>query len=334
MRAMKIVVTGAAGFIGSHTCEGLVARGHQVIGVDSFDGFLYPAEIKRANAAALAAALAGQPFELREGDVADAEGMTRLIEAARPDVICHLAALAGVRPSLADPLRYVRTNVHGTGVILEACRHAGVDRLVFASSSSVYGVRASDDDDLTRVVAFREDDPCLEPASPYAASKRAGELYCSTYRDLFGIGTSALRYFTVYGPRQRPDMAIHAFVAAVAAGEPITVFGDGSSRRDYTFIDDIVSGTVAACERVTPGRLDVYNLGGTATTSLAELVAAIEDVVGKRAVVRRAPPQPGDVPITCADITCAARDLNYVPTTDLRAGLAKFWRWYQERARL
>ena len=282
---MHIVVTGAAGFIGSHLCEELVRRGHRVTGVDSFDDYLYPGEQKRANAAELANTLATGSFQLAEVDIADESAMTEVCGAADVDVVCHLAALAGVRPSLEQPLRYIRTNLHGTTAILEAMRNAGHQRLVFASSSSVYGAKGNGGD-LREVAAFREDDPCLRPASPYAATKRSGELLCSTYRDLFDIGVSSLRFFTVYGPRQRPDMAIHKFVRAVAAGEPITLFGDGSSRRDYTFIEDIVTGTAAACERVQPGTLSTYNLGGTNTVSLTELVAVIEDVVGKKAIVR------------------------------------------------
>jgi UDP-glucuronate 4-epimerase len=328
---MKVALTGAAGFIGSHTSERLVARGHQVVGIDSFDGYLYPAEIKRRTAAELRARLPAERFTLHEADICDPEAMQRLLGGGDIDVICHLAALAGVRPSLAEPLRYVRTNLHGTNVLLEVCRSAGPKRMVFASSSSVYGARGEGTSDLRQVAAFREDDPCLRPASPYAASKRAGELLCSTYRDLYGIGVSSLRFFTVYGPRQRPDMAIHQFVRAVAEGRPITLFGDGESRRDYTFIDDIVSGTVAACERVTAGQFQIYNLGGTQTTGLAELVALIEDVTGKRARIERRPVQPGDVPVTYADIGNAARDLDYRPTTAVREGLSRFWAWLQEQ---
>src|SRR5688500_7925408 len=202
---MRIVVTGAAGFIGSHTCERLVARGHEVIGLDAFDDYLYAADHKRRNATDLAKL---ERFRLVEGNICDPDAVASVIT-PDVDVVCHLAALAGVRPSLAEPLRYVRTNLHGTVAILEAMRHGRCRRLAFASSSSVYGAR-------TELAAFREDDPCLTPASPYAATKRAGELLCSTYRDLFGIGVSALRFFTVYGPRQRPDMAIHKFVAAAA----------------------------------------------------------------------------------------------------------------------
>jgi len=325
---LKILLTGAAGFIGSHCAARMIDAGHDVVGVDAFDGYLYPSAVKRENASALHTSLPPARFQLHEADIADEGAVGALMETARPDVICHLAALAGVRPSLAEPLRYTRANVHGTTVILEACRRFEVPRLVFASSSSVYGAK-NDEHDLTKVVAFREDDPCLEPASPYAATKRAGELMCSTYRDLFGIGVSALRFFTVYGPRQRPDMAIHKFAAAIAAGRPIPVFGDGGSRRDYTFIDDIVSGVVAACERVQPGRFELYNLGGTVTTSLSELIAIIEEAVGRAAIIDRQPLQPGDVPITYADVTRAARDLGYAPTTPVREGVARFWAWYR-----
>lgn len=323
---MKVAVTGAAGFIGSHTCEALAARGHEVVGIDAFDGFLYPEQVKRDNARELEAALAGRRFELREIDICDPAAMKDALAGA--DVVCHLAALAGVRPSIAEPLRYIRTNLEGLGVILEVMRLSGQKRLVFASSSSVYGARGGEGQDLAEVAAFREDDPALRPASPYAATKRAGELLCSTACDLHGIGVLALRYFTVYGPRQRPDMAIHKFVRAVAAGDEITLFGDGSSRRDYTFVADVVAATVAACERVEPGRFQPYNIGGEKTTSLAELVALIEEVVGKPARIRRLPPQPGDVPLTFADIDRARRDLSYQPTTPLAEGLARFWRWY------
>ena len=336
---MRILVTGAAGFIGSHTCEALIARGHDVVGVDSFDSYLYPSEPKRANAAHLAATLPATRFRLVEADIVDAAAMNAVIT-PEIDVVCHLAALAGVRPSLVEPRRYMRTNIEGTTAILEAMRAAGRTRLVFASSSSVYGaqpgVLAAEKARLAGgtadVVAFREDDPCLSPASPYAASKRMGELLVSAYRDLYGIGTSSLRFFTVYGPRQRPDMAIHKFTKAIAAGAPITLYGDGETRRDYTFFADIVAGVCAAIERVAPAALNVYNLGGSGTVSLRELVATVERVVGKPAIVNWEPDQPGDVPVTCADITRAARDLDYAPQTKLEAGIDAFWRWYQARA--
>jgi UDP-glucuronate 4-epimerase len=310
---MRIVVTGAAGFIGSHTCRQLLARRHEVIGIDSFDSFLYPAERKRSNAEGLAG------VRLVEANICDRAAVATVIT-ADVDVVCHLAALAGVRPSLAEPLRYLKTNIEGTGVILERMRELGLKRLVFASSSSVYGTKPGSD-----VTAFREDDPCLTPASPYAATKRMNELQLSTYRDLFGIGVFALRFFTVYGPRQRPDMAIAKFTAAIAGGQPISLFGDGSSRRDYTFIDDIVAGTVAAIERVEPGRYEIYNLGGTSTISLAELVQTIEHVVGKPAVISRQPDQPGDVPITFANIDRARAALDYSPTVRVAEGIARYW---------
>ena len=317
--AMKCIVTGAAGFIGSHTCERLVARGHRVTGIDSFDGYLYPSEVKRRTASELS------NVTLVEADICDRGAIERVIDGS-VDVVCHLAALAGVRPSLAQPLRYVRTNVEGTGVILERMRALGLQRLVFASSSSVYGAKAGTD-----VAAFREDDPCLTPASPYAATKRMNELQLSTYRDLFGIGVFALRFFTVYGPRQRPDMAIAKFTQAIAAGEPVTLFGDGSSRRDYTFIEDIVSGTVAAIERVEPARYELINLGGTHTISLRELVTVIEQVVGKPAQIEWKPMQPGDVPVTYANVDKARALLGYEPTTRVADGIARFWAWRQGR---
>jgi len=316
---VHVVVTGAAGFIGSHLCEALVARGHRVTATDGFDGFLYPAEVKRRNAARMS-------MPVVEAELGDAAAMTALVRDA--DVVCHLAAIAGVSPSLLDPARYVQTNLVGTTVLLEAIRASACRRLVFASSSSVYG--AVHADDLSKVAAFREDDLCLTPASPYAATKRAGELICSTFRDLFGIGVTSLRFFTVYGPRQRPDMAIHKFTAAIAAGRPITMFGDGESRRDYTFIADIVAGVVASIERVEPASWNIYNLGNTQTVSLAEMIATIEDVVGKRAIVERQPDRPGDVPITFADVSRAARDLGYAPTVSLPDGVRAFWQWYQE----
>jgi len=325
---VHVVVTGAAGFIGSHTCERLVAAGHRVTGVDAFDGYLYPAEVKRANAAELAR-LPDDRFRLITADICDRDAMAGAI-GADVDVVCHLAALAGVRPSLDEPLRYLRTNIEGTGVILERMRALGLRRLVFASSSSVYGIKPAAD---TQVVAFREDDPCLAPASPYAATKRMNELQISAYRDLFGIGVFALRFFTVYGPRQRPDMAIAKFTGAVARGAPIALFGDGTSRRDYTFIEDIVSGIVAAIERVEPGRYELYNLGGTQTLALRDLVDIIERVVGKRAIIEHRPLQPGDVPITYANVDRARAHLGYAPTTQPEIGVERYWEWLRDSGR-
>lgn len=319
---MHILVTGAAGFIGSHVSERLVARGHRVTAIDSFDGYLYDSETKRRTAAQL------RGVDVIEADITDAGAVAAAIT-SDIDVVCHLAALAGVRPSLADPRRYVRTNVEGTTLIAERMRALGLQRLVFASSSSVYGAKSGTD--LRDVAAFREDDPCLTPASPYAATKRMGELLLSTYRDLFGLGVSALRFFTVYGPRQRPDMAIAKFVDAIQHDRPITVFGDGSTRRDYTFVDDIANGTIAAIERVRPAQYELYNLGGTKTVSLSELVETVERVVGKRARIERLPAQPGDVPVTYANIDRARADLGYEPTTPLEEGIDRYWAWLQGR---
>ncbi len=318
---MHVVVTGAAGFIGSHTVERLVGLGHQVTGLDSFDGFLYAAAFKRRTADELAG-LSG--FRMIEGDICDPATIAAVIT-RDVDVVCHLAALAGVRPSLRDPQRYLRTNVLGTGVIAERMRELGLARLVFASSSSVYGARPGASE------GFREDEPCTTPASPYAASKRMNELQLSTYRDLFGVGVTSLRFFTVFGPRQRPDMAIGKFLGAIADGHPITLFGDGSSRRDYTYIDDIVSGVVAAIERTRPGAFEIYNLGGTRTTSLSELVALCERVVGTKAVIERQPDQPGDVPITFAAIDRARAALGYAPTTTVADGVERQWAWMHAR---
>jgi UDP-glucuronate 4-epimerase len=305
---VHIALTGAAGFIGSHTAERLISRGHRVTGIDSFETAPYPAEVKRLTARKLRE-IPG--FTLIEGDICDAEAVASAIT-PDVDVVCHLAALAGVRPSLDEPIRYLQVNITGTGVIIERMRQLGKHKLVFASSSSVYGAKHG-----TQVAAFREDDPCLTPASPYAATKRMNELQLSTYRDLFGLGVYALRFFTVYGPRQRTDMAISKFISAIADERPLLFFGDGSSRRDYTFIDDIVTGVVAAIEIVKAGEYELINLGGTSTISLSELVETIERVVGKRAKLDRQPLQPGDVPITYADVTNVAD------------GIARQWEWFK-----
>lgn len=322
---MRILLTGAAGFIGSHVSEALVARGHHVVGLDSFDDYLYPAARKRQNARVLAQ-LPETSFELVEGNITDPATVARVLTAST-DVVCHLAALAGVRPSLAEPLRYMRTNVEGTAVILEQMRAVGCKRLAFASSSSVYGARPGE------VRGFREDDVCVTPASPYAATKRMGELLLSTYRDLYGLGAHALRFFTVYGPRQRPDMAIAKFIQAIAANQPITLFGDGTSRRDYTYIDDIVAGVVASIEGVQPGELTTLNLGGNTTWSLRELVDIIQHALGRTAEIRWQPEQPGDVPVTFADITQATTRLGYAPRVTVPEGVARFWAWHQTQAR-
>ena len=308
---MKVLVTGAAGFIGSHLAARLLAEGDDVVGLDAFDETLYDAAVHEANAAAVPG------LRVHHGDILDAALLDALVRGV--DVVAHMAALAGVRPSIAQPARYARVNVEGTAVVLEACRQAGVSRVVFASSSSVYGARDQ--------VPFREDDPCLRPASPYAATKRAGELLCSTYTDLYGLGISSLRFFTVYGPRQRPEMAIHKFARAIREGRPVTLYGDGSSARDYTFIDDIIDGTVAACRRVEPGTHRIYNLGGSRTTTLRRLVELLSDALGRAAVIDWQPDQPGDVPLTYADVARAAAELGYAPQVPIEEGVRRFVAW-------
>jgi len=309
----RILVTGGAGFIGSHVVEALLARGDEAWILDNFNDFYDPG-LKRANAAAVPGA------RLIEGDIRDAEGMARLFEEGRFDAVAHLAAMAGVRPSLADPLHYQDVNVRGTLILLELARRQPGLRFIFASSSSVYG-----DNDR---VPFRESDDIHHPVSPYAATKRAGELLCYTHHHLFGIPTTCLRFFTVYGPRQRPEMAIHKFVRHALSGRPIPFFGDGSTRRDYTYIDDIVDGVLRAIDRCEG--YEIFNLGESQTTSLAELVKLVGEACGVEPRLERLPPQPGDVSITYADVTKARERLGYAPRTPVRAGLARFVDWYRE----
>ena len=322
MTRVKVLLTGVAGFIGSHLAARLGARGDAIVGLDNFDETLYPAALHQRNLA-----LVADRVEFHEGDFVDAALVERLFapggQSARFDVVVHLGALAGVRPSLQQPKRYQRVNVEGTLNLLEACRVHGVKRFVFASSSSVYGAHNE--------VPFREKDPAVRPASPYAASKRAGELFCSTYSDLYGIATTALRFFTVYGPRQRPEMAIHKFARLIADGKPLPFFGDGSSARDYTFIDDIIDGVVASIDRCDGGVHRVYNLGGSRTTTLQRLVELLEESVGKKAILDRQPDQPGDVPITYADVTHAAAELGYAPKVPIEDGIARFCAWLKEQ---
>lgn len=320
------LVTGAAGFIGSHVVEALLARGHRVVGLDNFDDF-YPRAVKEGN---LAGALGADGFQLVEGDVRDTRLLGGLLRA--DTVVVHLAARAGVRPSIQHPERYASVNVVGTAAVLEAARLAGARRLLFASSSSVYGDRAP--------VPFREDAPAGEPISPYAATKRAGELLCATYAHLYPLRIAALRFFTVYGPRQRPDLAIHAFTRRIAAGEPIPYFGDGTAERDYTYIDDIVEGVLGAvvwtgADPGPRGALEIVNLGGSRTTRLdrlVELIAAALAAEGLPAAVRldRRPAQPGDVRRTFADVGKAGRLFGYAPRTPLEEGIPRFVRWFKE----
>ena len=308
----KILITGGAGFIGSHVAEALLARGESVTVLDNFNDFYAPL-IKRRNAQALDQA------RIVEGDIRDAALVDRLFDEERFDAVIHLAAMAGVRPSLADPLHYQDVNIRGTQILLDATRRTQVPRFVFASSSSVYGANEN--------VPFSEADDIHRPISPYAATKRAGELFCFTHHHLYGTALSCLRFFTVYGPRQRPEMAIHKFTRAILAGRPIPFFGDGTTRRDYTYITDITDGVLRALDHCQG--YEIYNLGESQTTSLAELVAMIGEVCGKQPILDRQPMQPGDVLVTYADVSKARAQLGYDPQTPVRLGLERFLEWYR-----
>jgi UDP-glucuronate 4-epimerase len=314
----RILITGGAGFIGSHVAEALLARGDQLTLLDNFNDFYDPA-LKRENAALLTAAGA----RLVEGDIRDAAGLQSLFDEGRFDGLIHLAAMAGVRPSLLDPLHYEDVNVRGTLLLLELARQRPGFKFVFASSSSVYGAN--------EVAPFREQDDIHRPISPYAATKRAGELHCYTYHHLYGVPVAALRFFTVYGPRQRPEMAIAKFVAATLERRPIPFYGDGSTRRDYTYIADIVDGVVRSYDRCEG--YEIYNLGESRTTSLSELIELIGEVCGVPPIVDRQPMQPGDVLITYADVSKARERLGYDPHTTVREGLERYLAWYRARRR-
>jgi UDP-glucuronate 4-epimerase len=310
---MRTLVTGGAGFIGSHLVEKLLAEGHEVAILDDFNDYYDPA-IKRANLSGVADFVAVHQVDLRDG-----RAVAELFRREKFELVAHLAARAGVRPSIAQPQLYYDTNVTGTLHLLEAARQTGVQRVIFASSSSVYGV--------SKVVPFSEELHLTQTISPYAATKIAGEFLCSTYSHLYQMRIMALRFFTVYGPRQRPDLAIHQFTRRIHDGQPIEQFGDGSTRRDYTYIEDIIQGVMAASHYEGP-LWDIFNLGESDTIELRELIAAIEQALGRKAEIRQLPDQPGDVPLTCADISKARRLLGYQPTTSIRDGLPKFVEWY------
>jgi UDP-glucuronate 4-epimerase len=321
VRAMtdSVLLTGAAGFIGSHVAERLLAAGATVVGVDNFDPFYDPAE-KRAN---LRTALAHPSFTLVEADCADGPALEAALGAVAPslDVVVHLAAKAGVRPSIEDPGGYVRANVVATQVLLDVARRRGIGRFVFGSSSSVYG--------NNRKVPFAEGDPVDRPISPYAATKRAGELLCHAHHHLYGTAVHALRFFTVYGPRQRPDLAIRKFATLMLRGEEIPMFGDGSTERDYTWVDDIVDGVAASVRRTAaePGEFQVINLGGNQTTPLARLIELMGGALGIEPRVRRLPLQPGDVERTFADVSRAGELLGYRPAVPIEEGIPRFAAW-------
>jgi UDP-glucuronate 4-epimerase len=353
---MKILLTGCAGFIGSHTLDRLLADGHHVIGVDNFDPF-YSRSLKAANLAAhlsddlesekVGTCQSGDvnepsdlntfppsnsaftgPFELLEADLADESTYTKLkflIGNDPVDAVIHLAAKAGVRPSIEDPVGYQRANVIATQNLLEFAKDEGIKQFVFASSSSVYGENPN--------VPWSETHDVSGPISPYASTKVSCELLGHVYSHLYGIRVLGLRFFTVYGPRQRPDLAINKFVRLIEAGEPIPVFGDGSTRRDYTFIADIVEGILGSLH-YTGSNYEVINLGNDQTVTLSEMIETIETVVGKSATINRLPEQPGDVPQTWADVSKAKKLFGYEPSTTFKNGVEQFYNWNKQQSKL
>jgi UDP-glucuronate 4-epimerase len=313
---MNVLVTGGAGFIGSHLVDRLLARGDRVTVLDNFDPF-YPRAVKEAH---IAEQRGHERYTLIEGDLRDLDGMRRALPRGF-DTIVHLAAKAGVRPSIEDPAGYQEANVRGTQNLLELAREWGAGQFVFASSSSVYGINPD--------VPWREDDHVLRPISPYASTKVSGELLGHVYSHLYGIRFLALRFFTVYGPRQRPDLAIHKFARRIVRGEAVPVFGDGSARRDYTYIDDIVAGILGAVA-YDGSMYEVVNLGNNRTVSLVEMIGALEAAMGRQAGIDRHPEQPGDVPQTWASIEKAERLFGYRPGTGFEEGIERFVAWFEE----
>ena len=317
---MNFLVTGGAGFIGSHVCERLLGAGHAVWAFDDLTDFYEP-QLKRGNLRDIQSL--AKPFEFVHGDLVDRAALEDLFRSVKFDQVVHLAARAGVRPSLAEPALYQRVNVEGTVNILEAARLNGVKKITLASSSSVYGVNAK--------VPFAESDPIFSAISPYAASKLACEALGHVYHHIYGLDVVMLRFFTVYGPRQRPDLAIHKFASLISSGQPIPVFGDGSTARDYTYVTDIVDG-VMACTRKEFG-YEIFNLGESQVVKLSELIALLEAALGRSAVINRQPAQPGDVPITFADVSKARAQLGYDPRVRIAQGIPLFVDWFRKTLR-
>ena len=315
---MAILVTGGAGFIGSHLMERLVSEGAEVVCLDKFDDFYSP-EIKRANIASLVEA---KKIRLYEGDICDRPFCEEIFQKERIETVVHLAARAGVRPSFENPLLYERVNSGGTLLLLELAARNEVSKFIYGSSSSVYG--------RSERIPFKEDDATAQPISPYAASKRAGELFVYTYHSRFALPAIILRFFTVYGPRQRPDMAIHKFTRLIWQDKPIPVYGDGTSRRDYTYFSDIIDGTLAAIKADL--KFEIINLGDSRVVELNHLIRLLEENLGKKARTQHEPEQPGDVPITYADISRAERLLGYRPKVLIEQGVARFVEWFKESA--
>jgi UDP-glucuronate 4-epimerase len=314
---MNFLVTGGAGFIGSHVCERLLHLGHAVWAFDDLNPF-YDPQIKRRNIRDIQSL--AKPFEFMQGELTDRGALEELLGSVKFDQIIHLAARAGVRPSLEEPALYQRVNVEGTVNLLEAARRTGAKKITIASSSSVYGLNSK--------VPFAESDPIFNAISPYAASKLACEALGHVYHHVYGMDVVMLRFFTVYGPRQRPDLAIHKFARLIRAGKPIPVFGDGSTARDYTYISDILEG-VLACTRQEFG-YEIFNLGESQTVKLSYLIELLEHALGRKAVIERQPPQPGDVPLTCADVSKAQQRLGYHPKVKIEQGIPLFVEWLSQ----
>jgi UDP-glucuronate 4-epimerase len=315
---MNFLVTGGAGFIGSHVCERLMRAGHAVWTVDDLNPFYSPA-IKERTIAEIQAL--GKPFTFIKADICDAEAVEKIFAGTKFDQVIHLAARAGVRPSLEQPALYQQVNVGGTVNLLEAARRHGVKKIVIASSSSVYGINSK--------VPFSESDPVFNAISPYAATKLACESLGHVYHHVYGMDVAMLRFFTVYGPRQRPDLAIHKFAALISAGKPIPVFGDGSTARDYTYITDILDGVMACTERQFG--FEIFNLGESQTVTLSRLIELLERSLGRKAILERLPAQPGDVPLTYADINKSQRQLGYAPKVKIEQGVPLFVEWFKKQ---
>ena len=312
---MTITVTGCAGFIGSHVTDRLLSMGKNVVGIDNFDPF-YDSKIKIKN---IEHNMDNDNFIFYTADIRDGAYMEKIFKENGVDVIIHLAARAGVRPSIQDPLSYEDVNIKGTINLLEVSRKYGIKNFVFGSSSSVYGVN--------KKIPFSESDPVDKSISPYAASKKACETFCYTYHHLYGIPIICLRFFTVYGPRQRPEMAIHKFTRLIDQGQEVKMYGDGTSKRDYTYIDDIVEGIIATIDKRTG--FEIINLGNSKTVELRYLISLIEENLGKTANIKKLPDQPGDVPITYADISKAKSLLGYTPMVSIEEGIKRFIQWYR-----
>jgi UDP-glucuronate 4-epimerase len=316
---MKILITGGAGFIGSHLADALLARGEKVTVIDEFNDF-YDPKLKREN---IAPHLSNPSYTLVEGDIRDTDKVLRMFEEKRFDTVVHLAARAGVRPSIEEPLLYEQVNCVGTLNLLEAARKTGIGNFVFASSSSVYGINSK--------VPFSEGDPITCPISPYATTKRAGELMCYTYSHLYKLPSTCLRFFTVYGERGRPDMAVAKFTRLIYDGKPIQVYGDGSAQRDFTYVGDIIEGLLKAV--YTPSRYEIVNLGGANTIEVNRLIELIEGSLGKKAEIKYLPPVPGDVPITYADAAKAKELLGFIAAVRIDEGVERYVKWFLERER-